>query len=49
MFVNNRWIKVILNVAVTAVVIISWTYTLYTARITGLQFLENRFGRSVVA
>ena len=44
MYVNRRWIDFLLLILVAAVVILSWTYTLYTTRLTGITYLENRFG-----
>ena len=44
MYINRRWVDYILILIVVAIVILAWVYLLYTTRLTGIQFLENRFG-----
>ena len=44
MFINKHWVDYILLVLLIGVVVVSWVYTLYTARLTGIKYLEDRFG-----
>jgi len=44
MLINRRRTDYILLLAVTGIVALSWVYLMYTTRLTGIEFLENRFG-----
>ena len=45
-FVKKKWIDYLASIVLAAIVILSWTYVLYTTRLTGIKYLEQTFDSS---